>query len=241
MNSAAVRRADAIGCSAIGRGDGRISIEGDMANWKLVIGNKNYSSWSLRPWLMLRESGIAFDEVRVLLHRDNSREEIIKYSPSGRVPALITEEGTIWESLAIAEYLAERFPEKNLWPVDRARRAHARAVANEMHAGFSSLRSHMPADIRSRYPAKPVPAEVAADIERIQAIWSGCLAAYGGPLLFGRFTIADAMYAPVVTRFVTYGVTVSSACRQYMDTLLALPSFQQWIAEAKTEREVINY
>lgn len=214
-----------------------------MANWKLVIGNKNYSSWSMRPWLVLKHAGVAFEEIRVLLHQPNTTAEISRYSPSGRVPALITEELTVWESLAICEFLAERFPDKRLWPAEAKMRAHARSVANEMHAGFGSLRQNCPMDIRSRYSGRHLPPEVTADAKRIQAIWAECRQRYAehGDLLFGEFSIADAMYAPVVTRFLSYDVPVSEAARRYMDAVLALPAMQEWVAAAKAEPEVIVY
>jgi glutathione S-transferase len=214
-----------------------------MDSWKLVIGNKNYSSWSLRPWLVLKHAGVHFAEVRIPLHQPATESEISRYSPSGKVPTLIAGDTVIWESLAICEYVAERFPAKRLWPRDAEARAYARAVANEMHAGFANLRNTMPMDIRSRYERKSLTPEVATDIKRIEAIWADCRKRRGkqGDLLFGEFTIADAMFAPVVTRLETYDVPVSAASREYMDAMLAVPHFHQWIADAKLEKEVIAY
>ena len=207
----------------------------------LVIGNKNYSSWSLRPWLALKQAGIPFTEIYIPLYVGNWRERVLKHSPSGKVPAL--EHGTIkvWDSLAICEYLAEHFPEKQLWPADVAARAEARSVSAEMHSGFQALRQNMFMNIRRRMPARGRTPEVAADIERITAMWNGCRRRYaaGGPFLFGRFSIADAMYAPVALRFQTYEVSVDGAAGEYMRTLLALPALQEWIAAARAEKKSI--
>jgi glutathione S-transferase len=208
----------------------------------LIIGNKNYSSWSLRPWLVLKQAGIPFTETCIPLYVGDWRERVLKHSPSGRVPVL--EHGTIkvWDSLAICEYLAERFPEKQLWPADVAARAEARSVSAEMHSGFLALRQNMFMNIRRRMPARGRTPEVAADIERITAMWNDCrrrYAAAGGPFLFGCFSVADAMYAPVVLRFVTYEVPVDGAAGGYLRTLLALPALQEWIAAARAEKESI--
>ena len=209
--------------------------------YTLVIGNKNYSSWSLRLWLLMKQSGIAFDEVRIPLYGAGSKEEIKKYSPSGKVPALLDGDVTVWDSLAICEYLAERHPELHLWPAEPAQRAMARSVSAEMHSGFAALRSNMSMNCRGSFPGVGRTVEVAADIERIQRIWSGCRehAASQGPFLFGGFTIADALYAPVVLRFKIYAVQLSPVCRQYADAILALPGVQQWVEAAKSETEVI--
>jgi glutathione S-transferase len=209
----------------------------------LIIGNKNYSSWSLRAWLALAQAGIAFDEIRIPLSRPESKREILRYSPSGKVPCLIDDGLTVFDSLAICEYVNERHADGRLWPRDPATRARARAVASEMHSGFAALRTHMSMDIRASWPDKGAAAQrlddVAADIARIQAVWAECLAA-GGPLLFGGFSIADAFYAPVVTRFATYGVALSPQLAAYSDRILDLPAMQQWVAAARNEAETIE-
>ena len=197
---------------------------------QLVIGNKNYSSWSLRPWIALKVLGIAFDEVRIPLYQPGSKERILGYSPAGKVPILKDGDTVVWDSLAILEYLAEKHP---LWPGDRAERARARAISAEMHSGFAKLREHMSMNTRKRYPGKGRTPEVLADIARIDAIWSTAK----GPFLFGAFTAADAMYAPVVLRFRTYGVDVRQ--KSYMDTMLALPAMREWIEAAEREAESI--
>ena len=210
-------------------------------DFALVIGNKNYSSWSLRAWLALKQADIPFREIRISLYTDKSRAEIEKYSPSGRVPALRDDGVTVWESLAIGEYLADKFPHRQLWPADPAARALARAVSCEMHAGFSALRSHMSMNCRKHLPGKGRTPEVLKDIERIAALWNDCRARFGrgGDFLFGRFSIADAMYAPVALRFVTYAVDLDPVSAAYVKTLSALPAIRQWIADARAETEVI--
>lgn len=209
----------------------------------LVIGNKNYSSWSLRPWLAMKQAGIAFNESNVLLARPESKEKILRYSPSGRVPCLIDGELTVFDSLAVCEYVNEQHADGALWPRDVAMRAQARSVVAEMHSGFAALRTHMPMDIRSRHADKGQTAlrreDVAADVARIQAVWSEYLA-QSGPMLFGSFSIADAFYAPVVTRFATYGVKLSPLLAAYSDSVLSLPAMKQWIAAAKAETETID-
>jgi glutathione S-transferase len=207
----------------------------------LVIGNKNYSSWSLRAWLALKQADVPFREIRISLYTDKSRAEIKKYSPSGKVPALLDGGVTVWESLAIGEYLADKFPEKQLWPADPAARALARAVSGEMHAGFSALRQHMSMNCRQQLPGKGRTPEVLKDIERITALWNDCRARFGrgGDFLFGSFSIADAMYAPVALRFVTYAVELDPVSAAYVKTLTALPAIQGWIADARAETEVI--
>ncbi len=212
-----------------------------MSALTLVIGNKNYSSWSMRPWLVLRHFGIPFDEVRIPLYLPESRPQLETWSPSGLVPLLRDGDLKVWDSLAICEYLNERFPEHRLWPDDRAARAVARAVSAEMHAGFTALRSNMVMNIRARHPGKGRTPECAQDIERIVALWTDCRARFGagGDFLFGRFSIADAMYAPVATRFQTYGVELDGAARTYADALLALPALREWMAAGVAESEVI--
>jgi glutathione S-transferase len=213
-----------------------------MAEFIIYLGNKNYSSWSMRPWLALKHTGAEFDEVVIPLYEPGSRATILGFSPSGRVPALRHGDHTVWGSLAICEYLAELFPAARLWPEDRARRAHARSVSAEMHAGFAALRQHLPMNIRSSFPGRGVTPEVQADINRIAAIWIQCRTrhAAGGPFLFGDFTIADAMYAPVVTRFRTYRVPLDEIAQAYADAVWALPAVQEWAVAAKNEPMVID-
>jgi glutathione S-transferase len=200
----------------------------------LVIGNKNYSSWSLRPWVALKVFGFEFDEVRIALYGPGSKEKILKYSPAGKVPVLVDGKTTVWDSLAILEYLAEK--NRKLWPVDPADRARARSVSAEMHSGFPYLREHMSMNVRKRYPGKGRAPEVLIEIERIKAIWNEAKR----PFLFGAFSAADAMYAPVVLRFRTYEVELPRACRAYMEAMLELPALQEWIAAAERETETIS-
>jgi len=214
-----------------------------MAELTLYVGNKNYSSWSLRPWLALKQAGIAFDEVVIPLYETGSRETVLKYSPSGRVPALKHGELTVWESLAICEYLAESFPAAGLWPGEASARAMARAVSNEMHAGFAALRQHLPTNVRSSFPDRGVTPEVQADINRVMSIWRDCRTRFGeqnGDFLFGSFTIADAMYAPVVTRFRTYRIDLEREAQAYCDTILGLPAMQEWLTAARNEPMIVE-
>lgn len=206
-----------------------------MTSLTLVIGNKNYSSWSLRPWLAMQVAGIPFEEVIIQLDTPETRANILKWSPAGRVPVLIDGDTTVWESLAILEYLAEKFPQRNIWPERIEERAMARAISAEMHAGFSALRRHFPMNVRKRLPGRGPTPEAAADIARIEAIWKSCLERSGGPFLFGAFSGADAMYAPVVSRFETYEIKVDPVCRSYMDDVLTLPVFEKWHAAAEAE------
>jgi glutathione S-transferase len=211
----------------------------------LVIGNKNYSSWSLRPWLALSVAGIAFEEVRIALDRPESKARILEYSPSGRVPCLIDGALRVWDSLAICETVNERHAAGRLWPADPDRRAHARAVVAEMHSSFAALRTHLPMDIRSRHLERgrgaQARADVAADIARVQALWRDCLAESGGPFLYGGFSIADAFYAPVITRFVTYGVALPPPLAAWADAVQSLPAMRAWTVAAQAETEVIAY
>ena len=211
--------------------------------WTLVIGNKNYSSWSLRPWIAMRAAGIAFDEVVIPLYEPGSREQILKYSPAGKVPVLIDGDQHVWESLAILEYLAEKFPAAGLWPKDTRARAHARAVASEMHAGFQPLRKNCPMNLWLPPKKRPMPDEVAGDVGRIDALWSECRARFGqgGPFLFGAFGAADAMYVPVVTRLHSYGLTVGDFSRRVMDVVMSLPAFVEWRAAALKEPWVMQH
>jgi glutathione S-transferase len=210
-----------------------------MTQYRLVIGNKAYSSWSLRPWLLMKEAGLAFDEIRIPLYQDGHAAKIRQHTPTGRVPVLHDGAVTVWDTLAICEYLAERHPEKNLWPASVAARAHARAVSAEMHAGFAALRSNLSMNVRRNFPGAGITPEVARDIARIEALWGDCLSRYGGPFLFGAFGIADAMYAPVATRFKTYAVALGIEAQRYAERLLALPSMRAWYADAAAETEVL--
>lgn len=197
----------------------------------LVVGNKNYSSWSLRAWLAMKVLGLPFREVRIPLYGPESKRALLEYSPAGKVPCLVDGEVRVWDSLAILEYLAERHPA--LWPADAALRARARSISAEMHSGFPNLRQHMCMNIRKRHPGKGRTPEVLAEIARIVAIWSEAR----GPFLFGAFGAADAMYAPVVLRFRTYAVELPPVCRAYADAVLALPALQQWMRDAERETE----
>jgi glutathione S-transferase len=208
---------------------------------KLTIGNKNYSSWSMRPWIAMKVAGIAFDETVISLNDPQFKPTLLELSPTGKVPALVDGDVHVWESLAILEYVAEKFPAVNLWPADAGARAHARAIANEMHAGFIPLRRHYPMNMwRPVKKREPTP-EAAANIGRIDEMWSHCLATFagGGPFLFGGFTAADAMFAPVVSRFATYAVEVSAPARAYMDAMMALPAWSEWRAAALKETWVL--
>jgi glutathione S-transferase len=205
----------------------------------LVIGNKNYSSWSMRPWVAATAFGIPFNEVRILLDQPDTAASIARYSHAGRVPVLLAGDMTIWDSLAICEYLAEQFPDKHMWPADVAARALARSVAAEMHSGFAGLRSAMSMNIKASLPGRGRTAEAQADIGRICEIWEECLSRFGHHnFLFGEFSIADAFYAPVVTRFKTYGVTLAPALQAYCDRVLAHPAVARWVREALAETEV---
>lgn len=209
---------------------------------QLIIANKNYSSWSMRPWLFLTQHGIPFEEIRIPLYTPESEARLRQYSPSGLVPALLDAHLAVWDSLAICEYLAEIYPHSHGWPADRAARAVARAVSAEIHSGFTALRSSLTMNLKARYRWQQCDAAVMQDIARIEAIWALCRNNYGqqGPWLFGEFSIADAMFAPVATRFVTYSVPVSAQSRTYVDTVYALPAFQHWYDAALRETEVIS-
>jgi glutathione S-transferase len=210
---------------------------------KLVIGNKNYSSWSMRPWLAARASNIAFDEVFIPLYTgDADKQRILSFTHSGKVPVLVDDDVTVWDSLAIIEYLAERFPEARLWPEDAARRAHARSVSAEMHSGFPALRNECGMNLHRPVRAIALTNEARADIARVQQIWSECRERYGrfGPFLFGAFSGADAMFAPVVHRFRTYAIAVTPDVQAYMDTMMSLPAFQEWTRAALAETIVIE-
>ena len=207
----------------------------------LIIGNKNYSSWSLRPWLAMKVGGIAFDETVISLQAKDFKERVTALSGAGRVPVLIDGEVRVWESLAILEYLAEKFPKAGLWPADANARALARAIASEMHAGFLPLRRHLPMNVARPAKRRVLDDGAAADVARIDAIWSGCRTKFGGPFLFGRFGAADAMYAPVVWRFHTYAVDVGAAARSYMAAVMALPAWAEWRDAARREPWVLPH
>jgi glutathione S-transferase len=199
----------------------------------LVIGTKRYSSWSLRPFLALSATGAPFREVVIPLRQPDTKEKILQWSPSGKVPLLDDDGLKVWDSLAICEYLAERFPESGLWPKDREARAVARAVSAEMHSGFQALRSTCPMDVAEDLPMADIPDDVKADVARIEALWSDCRTRYGqdGPYLFGSFTNADAMYAPVVTRIRTYRLPVGPVASAYCDAIMAHPAMVRWIKD----------
>ena len=202
----------------------------------LVIGTKRFSSWSLRPWLALKVAAIPFREIEIALRQPATKAEILRHSPSGKVPLLDDDGLAIWDSLAICEYLAERFPAARLWPEDVSARAVARAVAAEMHSGFMPLRRDCPMDVVADTPLTEISEEVQADVARLEAAWTDCRARFGGrsaaggPFLFGRFSIADAMMAPVVTRLRTYHLPVGGVARAYCDAVMALPEMGEWVA-----------
>ena len=210
---------------------------------KLVIGNKNYSSWSMRPWLALRANNIAFEEVFVPLYTgDADKQRILAVTRSGKVPALVDGDITVWDSLSIIEYLAERFPQSRLWPEDRASRAHARSISAEMHSGFMALRNECPMNLHRPVKAVALSDDARANIARVQQIWSECRQRYGssGPFLFGAFTGADAMFAPVVHRFHTYAIEVTPVATDYMKAMMAQPAFQEWTRAGLAETIVIE-
>ena len=210
---------------------------------KLVIGNKNYSSWSMRPWLALRASNIAFEEIFVPLYTDNpaDKDRILSFTGSGKVPCLIDGDVAVWDSLAIIEYVAEKFPEKRLWPAEQAQRAHARSISAEMHSSFAGLRNECGMNLHRPIRAIELSADGRADVDRIQEIWTECRERYGksGPFLFGAFGAADAMFAPVVHRFRTYAIEVAPKAKAYMETMMALPAFAEWTKDGLAETLVI--
>ena len=215
-------------------------------SYELVIGNKCWSSWSLRSWLAMRHAGLPFREINVRLRRPESKAEILRHSPSGKVPALLTDGLVIWDSLAILEYLAEAHPDAKLWPADAKARGIARAAAAEMHSGFAALREHCSMELLARTPVAAVPDNVAADVTRIVALWRDCRRRFGasGPLLFGGFTAADAMYAPVASRFRTYLPDLSpygddGTAQAYVEAIFALPAMAEWEAGARREAQTM--
>ena len=208
---------------------------------KLIIGNKNYSSWSLRPWIAMKVAGITFDEEVISLDAKDFKARVTTISGTGKVPALADGNVRVWESLAILEYLAEKYPDGRLWPTDPAPRALARAVAAEMHAGFVPLRRHLPMNMWRPVAPRQLPPEVESNVRRIEAIWGDCRTRYGagGDFLFGKFGAADAMYTPVVSRLHTYAVQVDAAARSYMDAVMALPAWGEWRTAALAEPWVL--
>lgn len=217
---------------------------------KLYIGNKNYSSWSMRPWVLMRQAGILFEEVPVRFDSFDAgsqfKQALANLTPTGKVPVLVDADLVIWDTLAIAEYLAEQFPEKQLWPADKAARARARSVCAEMHAGFSALRSHCPQNIEASLPEvgaliwRDQPA-VRADVARLVTMWRELLAQHGGPLLFGHFSIADAYFAPVCMRLKTYALPVPADVAAYVERVAALPAMAAWIAQARAEADFLTF
>jgi len=217
---------------------------------QLVIGNKNYSSWSMRPWVLMTHFGLPFEEVKVRFDSFEAGSEFKRrlgaLTPAGRVPVLVDGDLSIWDSLAISEYLAEKFPGAALWPRDARRRARARSVVAEMHSGFGAMRSHFGMNIEARLPevgARVLAEQPAAraDVERVVALWDDALAASGGPFLFGEFSIADAFYAPVVTRLKTYGLPASATAAAYMERVLASPGVAAWVRDALEEKDFLAF
>jgi glutathione S-transferase len=208
---------------------------------KLILGNKNYSSWSMRPWIAMKVAGIPFEEEVISLNAQDFKPRVTRVSGTGKVPALADGDVQVWESLAILEYLAEKFPDARLWPSDPSARAHARAIAAEMHAGFVPLRRHLPMNMWRPVLKRELTPEVQANVQRIEAMWADCRTRYGagGSFLFGRFGAADAMYAPVVARFHTYAVELGASARGYADAVMALPAWVEWRAAALKEAWVL--
>ena len=205
----------------------------------LIIGNKNYSSWSFRPWIAMKTAGIPFAERLISLNDPDFKPKVLAFSGTGKVPALDDDGAYVWESLAILEYLADKFPQARLWPSDPSARGHARAIAAEMHAGFMGLRRECPMNFWRPAKRRELSAEALADVARIDAVWADCRTRYGGPFLFGAFGAADAMYAPVVSRFHTYAVEVGAAARAYMDAVMDLPAWREWAQAALKEPWVL--
>jgi len=209
----------------------------------LIIGNKNYSSWSFRPWFAMKVAGIAFQETVISLEATDFKARIMAMSGAGKVPVLIDGDVHVWESLAILEYLAEKFPAAALWPRDAAARAHARAISSEMHAGFQALRRQLPMNVWRPVIPLALDVEAKADVARIEAIWTECRRRFvaAGPFLYGGFGAADAMYAPVVSRFRTYAVQVSAVARDYMTAVMALPAWSEWREAAQREPWILPH
>ena len=207
---------------------------------KLLIGNRNYSTWSLRPWLVLRHFDIPFEDEVLLLSGEGWREALAARSPTGKVPVLIDDDLVVPETIAIIEYLADKFPEKPIWPENRRDRALARAAAAEMHAGFSALRTHAPMNLRASHPGKVDVEAVRKDLHRIEQLWGEHLGRSGGPFLFGDFCAADAMFAPLATRLRTYALPVSDMAAAYVEAIYSLPAFQDWLAMALREPWIVD-
>jgi len=209
---------------------------------KLIIGNKNYSTWSLRPWLLMHEAGIEFDEHRIALDTETTRSEIAAFNAGSTVPILQLGDATLWDALAICETVAERWPDKQLWPGDADTRAYARSICAEMHSGFHMLRECMPMNCRAMGRKVTLPDELTDDIDRVIAIWSNCHKHYSGDSgwLFGNFSVADAMFAPVVLRFRTYGINLPESAGYYPHRVLESEAMQEWLAAAECEVEVID-
>ena len=209
---------------------------------KLLIGNKNYSSWSLRAWLLLKHPGIAFDEEKISFNAPDFKERVRRYSPVGKVPVLVDDDIVVWDSLSIAEYVAEKFWEKKLWPEDRAARAHARSICAEMHSGFTAMRNRMPMNCELSLSTVLFELDVQRDIARILQMWRECRERYKsrGRFLFGEFTVADAYYAPVVRRFVSYGTILPDYARRYVDTIDELPAMKEWVAAGRAEHDFVE-
>jgi glutathione S-transferase len=203
----------------------------------LVIANKAYSSWSFRPWILMRHFGIPFSETIIPMAREETRADMLRHAPTGKCPSLQDGSVTVWDSLAIIEYLAESFPDLAIWPRERAARAQARSLAAEMHSGFAAMRSHLPMNMRRKPAALDLARDVVADIARIEAAFADARRAFGASsdFLFGDFSAADAMFAPVVSRFHSYAVAVSPTTRAYMDAIEGLPAYQAWLADARAE------
>ena len=212
-----------------------------MSGITLVIGNKNYSSWSMRPWVLMKQLGIPFTEKKLRFNSNEWNAEIERWSPSRLVPVLWRGDQAVWDTLAISETLHEWYPGSGVWPKDAQARAFARSASAEMHSGFRDLRSSMPMNIRASYPGKGMKPEVQANIDRIESLWAEARGRFGagGPFLFGSFCAADAMYAPVVTRFRTYAVRLGPEAQRYCDAMLAAPGVRAWIDEALQEKEFV--
>lgn len=213
-----------------------------MGSMTLVIGNRNYSSWSLRAWFVMRMAGLTFEELVIPLHQPDTRSRILEHSPAGLVPVLHHGNVTVWDSLAISEYVAEMVPGARLWPEMPQARAEARSISAEIHSGFPALRAALPMNVRADRPGVEISDDAKAEIDRVLGIWRHCRRRFSaiGPFLFGRFSIADAMYAPVVSRFKTYRVEMGSIEREYAETIDGQPAMREWAAAAAAESWVIE-
>ena len=210
---------------------------------KLIIGNKNYSSWSMRPWMLLTGFDVPFEEEKLSFNDPQWKAKVRRHSPVGKVPVLVDGDVTVWDSLAIVEYVAEKFPERGVWPRDRVARAHARVICAEMHSGFSHMRDHLGMNCELRLANIAVDRATQHDIKRVIGLWSDCRARFGeaGPFLFGTFSAADAYYAPVVRRFVSYGVALPDVARAYVATMEELPAMRSWMSAALAEHEFVDW